>query len=620
MKTHRSTQLITRANALKATAQDQAKEASMPDLTGKKILMTFWHNWHNTDPSGYKQGYPAEVDLLDIPDEYNVIAVAFMKGAGIPTFSPYKGTDEAFRQKIQQLNSQGRAVLISLGGADGHVFLKTGQEEDLKNEIIRLVELYGFDGLDIDLEQSAVEGEDNPTVIPAALIAVKAHYAAQGQNFIISMAPEFPYLSQSNPKYKKYLDALDGYYDFVAPQFYNQGGDGVWVDELNALGEPGWLTQNDDNRKMLFLYYLTDSIVNGTRGYVKIPADKFIIGLPTSNDAAASGYVVDPDDVYAALEELEAAGNPIRGLMNWSINWDMGTDKNLQPYNLEFTERYKGTLSGEGPTPIVRPAPPGAVLASNLTPSSVDLRWEGSSTAVRYNLYRDAVLVQQSTERVSLQTGLVADTLYRFHATAVDAQGTESLPGPSAEVRTPVDVTLPEPGPTPPGALVASEVTQTGLRLRWAGSAVYPVPAATYSLYRNGVKVQTAATQSSIQTGLTPDTLYTFYATATDSQGNESASNTPLQVRTLADVTDPTDPVLEFPAWVPTGRTYEIGDGVSYQGKHYVCRQRHPAQVDWTPTAAVTLWLPVNSRLAAPVPVSASDTSHCVQINLYVGR
>lgn len=79
------------------------------------------------------------------------------------------------------------------------------------------------------------------------------------------MAPEFPYL-RTNGTYLDYINALEGYYDFIAPQYYNQGGDGIWVDELNA-----WITQNNDAMKEDFLYYLTESLVTGTRGYAKDP-------------------------------------------------------------------------------------------------------------------------------------------------------------------------------------------------------------------------------------------------------------------------------------------------------------------------------------------------------------
>jgi chitinase len=284
------------------------------------------------------------MSLEAVPKEYNVVAVAFMKGSGIPTFKPFNVSDAEFRRQVGVLNSQGRAVLISLGGADAHIELRAGQEQPLANEIIRLVETYGFDGLDIDLEQSAIDFAANKTVLPAALKLVKDHYAGQGKHFIISMAPEFPYLT-TNGKYVGYLQALEGYYDFIAPQFYNQGGDGVWVPEANN-GNGAWIAQNNDVLKEDFLYYLTESLVTGTRGFTKIAADKFVIGLPANVDAAATGYVIDSTALGNALKRLAIKGLPIKGLMTWSVNWDNGASKDRVPYNWEFSRRYGPLIHG----------------------------------------------------------------------------------------------------------------------------------------------------------------------------------------------------------------------------------------------------------------------------------
>ncbi|MGB8925105.1 MAG: chitinase [Pseudomonas sp.] len=326
--------------------QNAASDAAslMPSIAGKKILMGFLHNWPAGPSDGYRQGRFAEMSLEAVPKEYNVVAVAFMKGSGIPTFKPFNVSDAEFRRQVGVLNSQGRAVLISLGGADAHIELRAGQEQPLANEIIRLVETYGFDGLDIDLEQSAIDFAANKTVLPAALKLVKDHYAGQGKHFIISMAPEFPYLT-TNGKYVGYLQALEGYYDFIAPQFYNQGGDGVWVPEANN-GNGAWIAQNNDVLKEDFLYYLTESLVTGTRGFTKIAADKFVIGLPANVDAAATGYVIDSTALGNALKRLAIKGLPIKGLMTWSVNWDNGASKDRVPYNWEFSRRYGPLIHG----------------------------------------------------------------------------------------------------------------------------------------------------------------------------------------------------------------------------------------------------------------------------------
>ncbi|MGM0218424.1 glycosyl hydrolase family 18 protein [Enterococcus sp. AZ126] len=325
--------------ATPAQASDAANE--MVSITNKKVLVGYWHNWASKGRDGYKQGTSANISLTEVNQAYNVVPVSFMKSDGIsriPTFAPYNKTDAAFRQDVATLNSQGRAVLLALGGADAHIQLKTGDEQTFTNEIIRQVETYGFDGLDIDLEQSAITAGDNQTVIPTALKKVKEHYRAQGKNFIITMAPEFPYLKPGGA-YEKYITSLNGYYDYIAPQLYNQGGDGVWVDEINK-----WIPQSNDAMKYEFLYYMSDSLIHGTRSFLKIPNDKLVLGLPANVDGAGSGYVSDQTTVYKALDQLAKDGNPLKGLMTWSANWDVGTNVNGVSYNNEFATRYARIL------------------------------------------------------------------------------------------------------------------------------------------------------------------------------------------------------------------------------------------------------------------------------------
>ena len=471
---------------LKSKVSDSA--TLMPSIANRKILMGFWHNWPAGHSDGYQGGQFANLDLVDVPKDYNVVAVAFMKGRGIPTFKPYNLSDDEFRRQVGVLNSQGRAVLISLGGADAHIELHKGDEQPLANEIIRLVEVYGFDGLDIDLEQSAIDVADNMTVLPAALKLVKDHYKGEVKHFIISMAPEFPYL-RTGGKYVGYIQALEGYYDFIAPQYYNQGGDGIWVQEANG-GQGAWIAQNNDEMKEDFLYYLTESLVTGTRDYIAIPADKFVIGLPANNDAAATGYVIDPAAVVNAFKRLDAAGHSIKGLMTWSINWDDGITRDNVSYNWEFYNRYAPLIHGES-----------------------------------------------------------------------------------------------EPGdrPTAPANLSARDVTETGMTLSW-GASSGPRPIETYTLYRNGAAIGRSASLTLTDSGLTPNTQYSYFVTATDSQGNESLPSKSLSVRTAGDITDP-----EFPEWQLNLR-YRKEDGVTYEGNNYVCLQEHVSNSGWTPPVAFTLW------------------------------
>lgn len=307
-----------------------------------QVMVGYWHNWASKN-DGYKQGTAQAMNLTEINDDYNVIDVSFMKaseGSNIPVFKPYNQTDEEFRAQVGKLNKEGRSVLLALGGADAHIELKQSDEDAFIAAVIKQVDTYGFDGIDLDLEQSAITAADNQKVIPSALKKVKAHYASEGKNFLITMAPEFPYLKANGP-YAEYINNLDGQYDWINPQYYNQGGDGV-------SGENGqWLAQNNDDKKEDFLYYLTTALINGTDGYsnyVKIPADKMVIGLPSNPDAAGSGYVKTPESVKNAMNRLEKDNHEIKGLMTWSVNWDNGLDSNGNKYNWAFVKSYKDLI------------------------------------------------------------------------------------------------------------------------------------------------------------------------------------------------------------------------------------------------------------------------------------
>lgn len=48
-----------------------------------------------------------------------------------------------------------------------------------------------------------------------------------------------------------------------------------------------------------------------------------------------------------------------------------------------------------------------------------------------------------------------------------------------------------------------------------------------------------------------------------------------------------------FPAWV-TGKAYAVNDRVRYDGTLYKCIQAHTSQADWMPSATPALWKTVS--------------------------
>ncbi|MFJ6793642.1 PHB depolymerase family esterase [Streptomyces sp. NPDC091268] len=92
-----------------------------------------------------------------------------------------------------------------------------------------------------------------------------------------------------------------------------------------------------------------------------------------------------------------------------------------------------------------------------------------------------------------------------------------------------LDGSAPQPGGLPaPAALAASDVTDTGLTLDWQGVS----GAASYAVYRDGVRVATPAAPPFAVTGLSPGSRHTFAVAARDAAGVEGARSAGLEVTT----------------------------------------------------------------------------------------
>ncbi|MFM1746090.1 MAG: hypothetical protein RLZZ630_2027, partial [Bacteroidota bacterium] len=86
--------------------------------------------------------------------------------------------------------------------------------------------------------------------------------------------------------------------------------------------------------------------------------------------------------------------------------------------------------------------------------------------------------------------------------------------------------------PTAPTQLAASAITHNSLTLTWNPS-VDNVLTTGYKVYRNGTLLSTVTSTTLNVTGLTPNTLYSFYVTANDAAGNTSLASNQVDVTTL---------------------------------------------------------------------------------------
>ncbi|MFD4528107.1 chitinase [Streptomyces sp. NPDC058470] len=273
----------------------------------KHAVTGYWQNFNNG----------ATVQKISaVQAQYDIIAVAFASATTTPgavTFSLDSAglggyTVDQFKADIAAKKAAGKKVIISIGGETGTVSVNNSTSAtNFANSVYSLMTTYGFDGVDIDLENGL-----NATYMTQALRSLSSK---AGSSLIITMAPQtIDMQSTSNTYFQTALNIKD-ILTVVNMQYYNSG---------SMLGCDGQVySQGTVN----FLTALACIQLQGG-----LAASQVGLGLPASTSGAGSGYV-SPTIVNNALDCLTVGTNcgtfkpsktypDLRGAMTWSTNWD----------------------------------------------------------------------------------------------------------------------------------------------------------------------------------------------------------------------------------------------------------------------------------------------------------
>ncbi|MBK6399881.1 MAG: T9SS type A sorting domain-containing protein [Bacteroidetes bacterium] len=309
--------------------------------TPNPALVGYWQNWNDAN-SPY-------IQLDQIDSRYNLIEVSFaVPQAGTDykmEFIPDQVSQSALITQIQSLQSQGKKVLISIGGATAPVSLDNISERDTFVATMNaIINTYGFDGIDIDLEGSSLSTSGgtiaNPVdahvinLIDAIKQIMSDFYSAHNKRLLLTMAPETAFVHGGQSAYGgiwgaylPVIHALRDSIEILQVQLYNSG---------SMYGIDGNIyTQGTAD----FIIAMTEALIQGfnTAGgmFTGLNANQIAVGLPACTNAAGGGYT-DPLIVKSAMDYLRGTGSQpgsytllqsggypdLRGMMTWSVNWD----------------------------------------------------------------------------------------------------------------------------------------------------------------------------------------------------------------------------------------------------------------------------------------------------------
>ncbi|WP_407287996.1 chitinase [Streptomyces sp. BP-8] len=273
----------------------------------KHAVTGYWQNFDNG----------ATVQKIgDVPGQYDIIAVAFADTTTTPgavTFhldSAGLGgyTVDQFKADIKAKQAAGKSVIISVGGEKGTVSVNdAASAANFADSVHALMQQYGFDGVDIDLENGL-----NPTYMTQALRSLSQK---AGGKLVLTMAPQTIDMQSTSGGYFQTALNVKDILTVVNMQYYNSGSMLGCDGKVYSQGSVDFLTA-------LACIQLEGGLDPSQVG----------LGLPASTRGAGSGHVA-PSVVNAALDCLAKGTNcgaykpartypGLRGAMTWSTNWD----------------------------------------------------------------------------------------------------------------------------------------------------------------------------------------------------------------------------------------------------------------------------------------------------------
>ncbi|HEX7709026.1 MAG TPA: right-handed parallel beta-helix repeat-containing protein [Thermoanaerobaculia bacterium] len=165
--------------------------------------------------------------------------------------------------------------------------------------------------------------------------------------------------------------------------------------------------------------------------------------------------------------------------------------------------------------------------------SAISLTWNASTDNVAvagYSVHRNGSVVANVTSTSWNDSNVAAGTSYRYHVVAFDAAGNRSSSSNIVDLALTAS-SVDTQAPTTPANLRVTGVTSSSASLAWNASSDN-VGVVGYRIYRGGSAIATTSSLSWTDSGLNGGTRYSYYVTALDAAGNESANSQTVSATT----------------------------------------------------------------------------------------
>jgi hypothetical protein len=252
-----------------------------------KLIGAYWHMWQGPNVS----------EITANATNYNIQYASFAMGSdgnGNVAFNPVFQSGASLKNDITASKAAGSKWLISIGGGGDHTIrlLNETHATNMFNSLVGIIDSYGFQGIDYDLECGATCF--NPDAAASLAQKLKTKY---GSNFVISAAPR-PYEARSSSSiYTSFALKAGNNLDIFGLQFYD-------FPETRNTAQLTSIINND----------IATVVGHG------IPSSKILIGAITYTQYNLGWNTVD---VYKNIFLQQEQKYPdLRGVFIWDSSFD----------------------------------------------------------------------------------------------------------------------------------------------------------------------------------------------------------------------------------------------------------------------------------------------------------